>query len=186
MTTRSPLGPPPNTPRPERNYAHEMRRKIDELAIGTYIPAMVAHQIVRWAKENDPDLLDGWLNAQAEAFVRGAINERDRSVRASARHGAAARSFRRDAEAAESGDSLRLHGWLKVAFSLSNGTRMPLAEMTNVELYDVATTFRVRSEGNAMTAAFLDAVARRIGQGKVSDHFDDETLGTMWKTLVGS
>lgn len=172
--------------RRERNYAHDMRAKIDELAVGTYIPAMVAHRIVRWCTENDPDLLKGWLEAQAESFIRFAINEKDRSVRAAARHSKSRRSFRDDAIAAEAGDTSRLHGWLNVAFSLSNGTRMPLAEMSNIELSDVATTYAVRAEGNAMTAAFLKAIAVRVGQGKVSDVFDDETLAEMWGSLTGT
>lgn len=172
--------------RSERNYAHEMRAKINELAVGTYIPAMIAHQVVRWAKENDPDLLEGWLKAQAEAFIRQAINEMERSKRAAARHSKSPTSFREDARAHEAGDSTRLRGWLEVAFSLSNGTRMPLKEMTRIELTDVATTYAVRAEGNAMTSAFLKAIASRVGQGRVSDHFDDTTLRDMWGSLTGA
>lgn len=183
MTTETPQTA---VPRPARNYAHEMRAKIDELAQGTYIPALVAHQIVVKLRAEDPDLLDGWLGAQAEAFVRQSINERDRSRRSAARWATPRSVFREDAGEHERGDSTNLRGWLHVSFSLSNGTRMPLAEMTTTELSDVATTYAVRAEGNAMTAAFLRAIGQRIGAGKVEDYFDDSTLATMWQSLTGS
>lgn len=64
-----------------RDYVTEMRAVIDAEATGTYVPGTVAAHIVAKLRETDKDLLTGWLDAQAETFIRQAINNRDNSQR---------------------------------------------------------------------------------------------------------
>jgi hypothetical protein len=63
-----------------RDYAAEMRAVIDAEATGTYVPGVIAAAIVEKLREVDADLLVGWLDFQAETFVRQAINNRDNSL----------------------------------------------------------------------------------------------------------
>lgn len=171
--------------RPERNVVHEMRALIDREAAGTYTPAIVANRIVRTLRDSDPELLDSWLSMQAEQMVRQAINERDRSQRASARTASTRSVFADAARSADAGDPAPLHRWMDTHFSLSSGIRTPLGEMTKEDLNDVSIQYKVRADSHAMMSAFLRGIANRISGGSVRDHFTDEELDRMWNSLNG-
>lgn len=169
-----------------RDYAAEMRAVIDAEATGTYVPGVIAVAIVEKLRETDADLLTGWLDAQAETFVRQAINNRDNSQRTAARHSRPRSVFAADAEAAESGEPERLAGWLGTRFTVEDGSRKPLAELAHDELLFVADAYESRARENKLTAAFAKAIARKVKTGVVGDHFSDEQLSTMWNSLSGS
>lgn len=168
-----------------RDYAAEMRAVIDAEATGSYVPAVVAKAIVEKLRETDADLLSGWLNAQAETFVRQAINNRDNSQRTAARHSGPRSVFAEDAEAAEAGEPERLAGWLDTRFTISDGSRTPLRAMNHDDLLFVGDAYEARARDNKLTAAFVKAVARKVKAGVVGDHFTDEQLSTMWDSLAG-
>jgi hypothetical protein len=70
----------------DRDYLAAMRDVIEaETAAGNYVSAVVAQHIVNKLAVTDPDLLHGWLNANAASFIRMAINHRDSSTRTRAR-----------------------------------------------------------------------------------------------------
>lgn len=171
--------------RPNRNYVHEMRARIDREAKGTYVPALVANRIVRTLREEDPELLEGWLNMHAEATIRQALNERDRSQRAAVRNASTRSVFAEAAQSADDGDPVPLRSWMDAHFSLSNGSRTPLGEMTKEDLNDVSLQYKVRADSHAMMSAFMKGIANRIGGGSVRDHFTDEELDRMWNSLNG-
>jgi hypothetical protein len=168
-----------------RDYAAEMRAVIDAEATGTYVPTVVASAIAEKLRATDPDLLVGWLDAQAEQILRHAINLRDCSQRTAARHARPRSVFAADAEAAEAGEPERLAGWLGTRFTVEDGSRKPLAEMGREELLFVADAYEARARENKLTAAFAKAIARKVKTGVVGDHFTDEQLSTMWDSLSG-
>lgn len=169
-----------------RDYVAEMRALIDAEATGTYVSGVVAHDLVEKLRANDPELLSGWLDANAEGFVRMAINDRDRSQRTAARYGRARSAFAEDAAAAEAGDTDRLTRWLDVRFTIEDGSRAPLAAMTKDDLLFASDGYEARARENKMTAAFLRAIARKVGSKTVADHFTNEQLSTMWSSLAGA
>ncbi len=169
-----------------RDYVVEMRAVIDAEATGTYVPGVVAAAIVEKLRETDTDLLSGWLDAQAETFIRQAINNRDNSQRTAARHSRPRSVFAEDAEAAEAGEPERLTGWLGTRFTVEDGSRKPLAEMDRDEVLFASDAYTARANENRMTASFLKAIGRKVKTGKVADHFSDEQLSTMWNSLSGS
>lgn len=168
-----------------RDFAVEMRAVIDAEATGTYVPGVVAAHIAAKLRQTDKDLLTGWLDAQAETFIRQAINNRDNSQRTAARHSRPRSVFAADAEAAEAGEPERLAGWLGTRFTIEDGSRKPLAEMSKDELLFASDTYAARANENRLTAAFLKAIARKVGAKKVADQFTDEQLTTMWDSLSG-
>lgn len=169
-----------------RDYVAEMRSVIDAEATGTYVPGTVATHIVEKLRETDADLLSGWLDAQAESFVRQAINNRDNSQRTAARHHRPRSVFAEDAAAAEAGEPERLAGWLTARFTTEDGSRKPLAQLGHDELLFVADAYESRARENKLTAAFAKAIARKVKTGVVADHFTDDQLSTMWNSLSGS
>lgn len=169
-----------------RNFAADMRTVIDaETAHGPYVSAVVAAHIVEKLDATDPELLNGWLREQAVNFLRHAINLRDCSVRSHARATATRSVFRDAAEKAEAGDMEALGTFLSVVHVIEDGSRMRLAEMRRPELVYVAETYDRRAAENALQAAFLGALARKVGKGKVSDHFDETKLADLWNSISG-
>lgn len=167
-----------------RNYAAEMRALIDaETAGGPYVSAAVAERIVEKLEAADPELLDGWLHAQAVGFIRHAINLRDCSQRTHARLTASRSVFRDAASAAEAGDTEALSSWLTTVYVVEDGSRVRLAEMRKPELLFVADDYGRRAADALLQEAFLRALAKKVGQRKVSDVFDEEKLSALWLSI---
>jgi hypothetical protein len=168
----------------ERSYVAEMRDLIDkETREGPYVAATVATRIAEHLRANDPGLLRGWLDEQAPQFIRMAITERDHSDRAHARAVAGRSVFRDMAQAAEDGKPEALAAFLTTVYVIEDGSRVRLAEMRKPELLYVAETYEKRAAENAMQAAFLNVLARKVGRGRVSDHFDDVKLTELWQSI---
>lgn len=170
-----------------RDYAADMRRIIDaETGHSAYSSRVVAEHIVEKLRATDPDLLGGWLNTQAETIVWQAINDRDRSLRSHARSAGGRKAFAEAAEAHAAGDSAALGRWLATPFSVADGLRKPLAQMTRDDLNFAAGAYEERANQNAMTAALLKAIAKKVRRGTtVSDHFTDEQVDGLWQSISG-
>src|SRR4051812_33143842 len=145
----------------DRDYIAEMRAVIAaETADGPYVSGVVATHIVNKLRATDRDLLEGWLDQMAVAFVRHAINLRDCSARTAARTGARRRQFAEDAGKFERGNRSAMSHWLAVVHVVEDGSRKKLAEMTAADLAHVADGYEARASENAMTAAFLRALGK--------------------------
>jgi hypothetical protein len=172
-----------------RDYANEMRAVIDaETAVGPYVSRLAAADIVAKLRHNDPDLLAGWLDGHAEQMVWQAINDRDRSRRTRARATASRSAF---ADAArlyeERGDSAGLYALLDTAYVVEDGSRRRLAELTSADLAYVADRYDAQARSNAMSAAFLRTLARRIGPGgRVGEHFSEQQIAALWRSTTPS
>jgi len=167
-----------------RDYAAEMRAVIDsETSHGPYISRVIAREIVEKLEANDSDLLHGWLMAHAEQLIWGAINQRDRSVRGSARTTASRSAFAAAAEEHDEGDSSALGHWLGCRYVVEDGSRRELATLTKTDLLYVADTYDNRAKANAFEAAFMRALSKKVGRGTVADHFDDEKIAALRRSL---
>lgn len=168
-----------------RNYAAEMRGIIDaETAGGPYVSAAVAERIVEKLEATDPELLSGWLHAQAVGFLRHAINLRDCSQRTHARLTASRSVFRNAAEAAEEGDAEPLSKFLSTVYVVEDGSRMRLSEMRKSELVFVADNYERKAADLLLQEAFLRALAKKVGTKKVSDVYDEQKLSDLWLSIT--
>lgn len=169
----------------ERDYAAEMREVIDQhTALSEpYVSRTVAREIVEKLSINDPDLLQGWLDAHAEQLIWAAINQRDRSHRAYARVANSRSVFAAAAAQAEGGDTAALGHWLSCRYVIADGTRSALANLTRADLLFVAERYDERSKANAFEAVFMRALAKKVRNGRVSDHFTDEQIATLRDSL---
>jgi len=167
--------------------AERMREIIDQAtAAGGYVPRALAGEIVARLRTTDPELLADWLNEQAEQFVWQAINDRDRSVRSAARHRASRDGFRDAVDAAEHGDVEPLHRMMAMPFTLADGVRRPLAQLCADDLGYVADAYDQRAAENALMAAFLRALAKKVSTGTVADHYTESQLSAMFNSLRGN
>lgn len=170
-----------------RDYAAEMRAVIDAEAQGSYASPVVAEHIVSKLRATDPDLLFGWLNAQAVGFVRHAINLRDCSVRTHNRITASRSVFRAAANAFDGSDPEPLRtNFLGEVYVVEDGSKVPLAEMREPELLFAADDFAARVRDNALREAFLRALAKKVRNDRVSDHFTEDQLAEMWRSIGGA
>ncbi len=168
----------------DRDYVTEMRTLIDKEAEGEYVSGLVAAEIVGKLQANDLDLLNGWLHLQAVSLVHHAINDRDRSRRTQARTGAARSVFASAAEAHAAGDSAPLRGLLDTHYVVNGeALRKPLASMTAADLRYVSGRYEERMHDARLEMAFFAALAKKVGQGVVSDHFTEDQLHAMRASL---
>jgi hypothetical protein len=187
--------------RASRDYAAEMRAVIDAEATGAYAPPAIARRIVEKLRATDPELLAGWLDAQAENIVREAVNHRDRSHRTKARYSAPRSTFAMEARAVEqtnagfaadgwAADSPRerraaqMGRWLSSRFTVADGSRKQLADMTGGELLFAGDAYSARARESLLTAAFLKAIARKVGERTVIEHYTEQQLADMWDSLT--
>lgn len=169
----------------QRDYVTEMRELINlKTASDSYVAAVAATEIVDWLRHNDPELLSGWLNLLAPTFIRKAISQRDAGVRTYNRSHAPRSVFAKAMDDHEGGDKAALVGWLETVYVVdAEETRRPLGNMTQGEVQYVAVTYEKRARHNHMQAAFLEAIAKNFKIGVVADHFDNEELDRLWKSL---
>ena len=169
----------------ERNYAAEMRAVIDaETGDGPYVSRVVAENVVAKLRATNAELLQGWLDSQAEHFVWQLINDRDRSTRSHVRRAAKPAAFAEDAAAAEAGDRARLIRWMNVPYVTEDGSRKRLGVMRKNDLLFVADSYDAQARENKMHAAFMRAIARKVGNREVQQVYSDEQLTTMWNSLA--
>ena len=170
-----------------RDYAAEMRAIIDaETSHGPYISRVVAREIVEKLSTNDPELLNGWLLAQAEQLIWAAINTVDRSTRSRARATGSRSDFAAAAAEHGEGDSEKLSHWLVSRFVVADGTRRALATLTKDDLLFVAEKYEDRSKANAFEAVFMRTLARKVSDGTVADHFTEEQIIELRRHLSGN
>lgn len=171
----------------ERDYLAEMRALIEaETSAGEYVSALVAQHIVNKLRATDPDLLEGWLHANAVGFIRHSINLRDCASRTSARHNAKRNTFADDAERFAKGDRGAMSDWLSVVHVVDEaGTRKRLADMVAGDLDHVATDYEHRANENRLHAAFLRALAKKVGKRTVSAVFTEEKIAALWQSIAG-
>lgn len=168
----------------ERNYAAEMRALIDaETENGPYVSAVVAQDIVSKLRANDPDLLFGWLDGHAVGLIRHAINLRDASQRTYARVTASRSVFAEAGIEASKGNLEPITKFLNTVYVVEDGSRVKLAEMREPQLVFAADQYKRRAEDALMQQAFLRALARKVGNDKVADHFTEDELSKLWRSI---
>jgi hypothetical protein len=171
----------------ERDFRAEMRAVIDaETAAGNYVSGLVAEHIVAKLTETDPDLLDGWLHANAAFLVRHFINLRDCSTRTSARTQARRAQFAAAAGKFADGDKGPITSFLGLVHVVEDGSRKKLADLTADDLAHVADDYEHRAAENQMHATFLRALAKKVGKRTVGQAFDEKKLTAMWLSITGN
>jgi hypothetical protein len=163
-----------------RDYAAELRAVIDsEYQDGDAAP-IVAARIVDKLRATDPDLLSGWLDAHAMSLLCEEIGRLDRSQRSHARAVASRGAF---SQAIRDGD---VAGFLETRYVVDEAkTRLPLSKMTGEHLRYVASGYLATANAARLEAAFFRALAKKVGSGVVADHFTEERIHSLRRSIVG-
>lgn len=167
------------------NAAEKVRRMIDDLMeVGTFVPAILAHDLVTRLREEDPALLEEWLDLHAEELMRNTVNTIIRARRTYARHNASKSVFANAVQRAEAGEPALLEGFLEQQFTVNaDHTRKRLADMYKEEVLYASQMFNRLARSHQMQAAFLRVIADKIGARSVGDTFDNDQLNSLWRRL---
>lgn len=164
----------------DRDFVAEMRGFVDEEAESPDPAAVVAARVVAKLRADDPGLLRGWLDLGAVGFVRDMVAHLDRSTRARVRANAGRSQF---ADAVGADD---VTGFLDVRYVVDEaGTRMRLALMGRAALVYVASAYEADARAVRMEAAFIRALAKKVGAGTVGDVFSEEEVLLLRQSITG-
>lgn len=173
-----------------RDLASDMRRVVDEeiAAAGpTWNAAAVAMAVVDRLRRDDPELLTKWLDLMAPEVVRKMVTDVNHVKRTEARRVSATTPspvFASAIKRYEEGETKAIAAWLDTVYVVNtSNSRKRLRDMDQEELLYAAADYTARARSNAMQAAFLRAVAKRIGAQTVGEVFNDEQLVVLWRSL---
>jgi|SRR5688572_9066041 len=167
-----------------RDYAREM----DDLFIKiidnkeSYVLRDVAAEAHQWCQEHDPDLLNGWLELQAEDMMWHALNRRETADRAKAsrvnRHAVFEQALQ---SAAPDGDRREAKAYLSMLDTRfacnSSQERKKYGQMTKTEVLHVAGTYGKLEQRSKLRRMFHEMVANGLSEGQtVGDQFTPRRL----------
>lgn len=173
-----------STTESDRDYAAEMRAVIDgELQAPEIAVPLVARDVVEKLRANDPELLAGWLDAQADVILTEHIGSRLRSVRQRTRIQGRRSAFGEHVERFEAGsDPASVSSWLTTHFHGPTGD-MHLGRFDHDALVFAKDAYAERAAVNAFESHFFAALAKKVNGGTVADHFTDEQIAAMRSSL---
>lgn len=170
-----------------QNLAREVREVVDDelsKAGDTYVAGLVAQKVVDRLRQEAPELLAKFLDQHAVPVVTQMIGDISRSQRSAARANSGRSVFAKAAQRQEAGEPRAMSSWLDTYYVVTSGNqRKQLGDMYQVELEFAARDYRERSRTNALQAAFLEALANRVGARAVREVFDNDQLASMWASL---
>jgi 5-carboxymethyl-2-hydroxymuconate isomerase len=173
----------------DRDYVGEMRERMDHALAQnpTRTRREISDQLVAQLRVEDPDLLAGWLDAQAEQICREVIGHIELSVRAYQYATAGRRVFRAAVDSAAAGDLTSLASFLDASFVVDpERTRKRLRDMTATDLAFVAGLHEDLARQNTLRAVFMRELEKqcRAKKATVGELYDDIQLSKMWHSLT--
>lgn len=170
------------------NLAHDIRRVVDqeiERAGDVFVIGLVAARVVQRLREEAPELLVKFLDEHATQVISRMISDINRAERAQARTASNRSTFNEAVRQYEAGESKILAAWLDTAYVVTTGEqRKRLRDMDKDDLEYAAADYTERARTNAAQAAFLRALATKVGAKTVGEVFSDDELARMWNSLT--
>ncbi|MEV6737944.1 hypothetical protein AB0N14_13815 [Streptomyces sp. NPDC051104] len=170
----------------DRDYIAEMRQAVeDAIPAGDYVASVVAAELVDRLREEDPELLSGWLHLKAPVILADVVARQSNSKRQAARIAAPRRAF---AEAARSfstdGDVRALSPFAAEYVVDEANTRRTVAHMTADDCRFVASRYEEAARISKLEAAFHRAVAKKIGGQVIGEVFTEEQYLEMYRSVT--
>lgn len=182
----SPQGEGRMTSVTDRDYIAEMSRAVeDAIPEGDYVASVVAAELVEHLREQDPELLSGYLHLKAAVILADVVARRSNSKRQAARSGAPRRAF------AEAASSFATDGDVKVLSPFAveyvvdeSNTRRAVANMTADDCRFVAAKYEDAARISKLEAAFHRAVGKKIGSKVIGEVFTEGQYLEMYRSVT--
>lgn len=176
--------------RTDREFYHQIDKWLDGL--DTFAVPVEARKFMDWMRENEPDLLENWIDRHLFDLVRMAMDRRVRSERTRARTRGRARAFRAAAgQLEESGDPTPLNRFRQETYSVDRDhTRKAVGLMTSRDHAYVAESYGRQGRRLMMLEAFHRAVANRLlreggPEATTQDVFSEEEYDRLYLSIIG-
>jgi hypothetical protein len=185
----------PNSPQEEegrvssvtdRDFIAEMALAVEAaIPAGDYVASVVAAGLVDRLREDDPELLAGYLDLKAAVILADVVARRSNSKRQAARIGAPRKAF---AEAARTfgtdGDVAVLSPFAAEYVVNDDNTRRTVANMTAGDCRFVAAKYEDAARISKLEAAFHRAVAKKVGGKTVGEVFTEDQYLEMYRSVT--
>lgn len=170
-----------------RDLAREVRAVVDDeldQAGDTYVAGLIAQKVIARLRREDPELLTKFLDQHAVSIVTRMVGDISRSQKTHARANSGREQFRRAIERQEAGEPRALAAWLDTMYVVTTDEqRKRLRDMDKQDLEYAISDYTNRARVNSMQAAFLRALAKRVGARTVGEMYSDRELSTMWNSV---
>jgi hypothetical protein len=174
-----------------RNIVNDVREFIEaEIANSgpSYVAAIVATRVIERLRVEDPELLNKWLELNADEVVRRMIADIERAKRHHARASAERKTksvFSTAMERYAQGEENALGAWLDTTFVVTTAfERKHLRDMDRDDLLFASHQYTERARISSMQAAFLRSIADYVGARTVGEVFDNDRLNELWRSLT--
>lgn len=171
----------------KRDLAKDVREVIDEelsKAGDTYVAGMIAEKVVTRLRMEQPELLAKFLDQQAITIITGIIGHISRAHKSHARATSGRSVFQKALRRYEDGDERALGSWLNTMYVVTtDDQRKRLGDMYKEDLNFAVNDYDNRAKANQLQAAFLRALAQKVGAKRVGEVFTDEELTKMWSSI---
>jgi hypothetical protein len=171
----------------KRDLARDIRAIVDQeidRSGDTYIAAVVAGRVVAKLRDEDPELLTKFLDQHAVPIITRMVADISRAQKTYARNNSNRKLFSEAADRQERGEPRAVAAWLDTLYVVTiDQQRKRLRDMDKDDLEFAINDYTERARVNALQAAFLRALAKRIGARTVGEMYSDEELSTMWNSV---
>lgn len=170
-----------------QDLAREVRAIVDEeidRAGETYVAGVVAQKVVNRLRQEDPELLTKYLDQHAVTIITQMVGSISRAQRTYARANSGKQVFSKALARQEAGEPRALSAWLDTMYVVTtDDQRKRLRDMDRQDLEYAITDYTNRARSNALQAAFLRALVKKIGARTVGEVYSDEELSRMWNSI---
>lgn len=158
----------------------EHRRSLDD----DFVPAIEASKVVARMRDEDPEALQRWMEANAETFATQALGNILRRERSAAIRRAEARRFA--IAAAGSDQNSDLVTMFQIVYSVdSRNTRRTVADMTGPNHFYVAERYITSANRVILLSRFHTIVAQKLRERRTADVFPEPIYEEMLASILG-
>lgn len=171
-----------------RNHQAEFQEFVNSWSLDGTTTSVVAAEIASKLRAEDPDLLSGWLDLNAEQFITRFLGDQARSRRSHAVSSRPRSAFARAAERFASGDREPLYSiFSDTTFVVDEEkTHKSVGSMTKADHLFVSNDYGQQAAPLLFEAAFHKAVAKRIPNGKTTADVMSEEDYVRLRSSIGS
>ena len=171
----------------DRDFITEMTQAVEAaIPAGDYVASVVAAELVERLREQDPELLSGYLHLKAAVILADVVARRSNSKRQANRIGAPRRAFAEAARSFSGGDAAALSPFAAEYVVDEANTRRTVANMTADDCRFVASKYEDAARISKLEAAFHRAVGKKIGARLVGEVFTEAQYLEMYRSITQS
>jgi hypothetical protein len=170
----------------DRDFIAEMSQAVEgAIPEGDYVASVIAAELVERLREQDPELLSGYLHLKAAVILADVVARRSNSKRQAARIGAPRKAFAEAARSFTAGGDVKVLSPFSAEYVVDDeNTRRSVANMTADDCRFVASKYEDAARISKLEAAFHRAVGKKIGSSVIGEVFTEAQYLEMYRSVT--